>query len=302
LRVGIHLPQTGPLASPQAVRLVAQEAERAGWTSVWAGDRLVAPITPRPPWPDHLMRWADDSAGLDPLMTLALAAAVTTRIKVGTSVLAGPWYPPVLLARSLASLDQLSGGRLVAGFGLGRSLDDHDAAGTGEGLRRAHLEELLDALDAMWGADPISFDGRRARVAPAHAGPIPVQQPRPPVLLAATTPAGLDRVARRADGWMPNGLPVEAIGPMWRAVRDLASGHGRDPDLLRLVARASVTVCERPQGADRPSYCGTVEQVACDLDATRRQGADEVILALAPGDAGELVEVAAALVQAADLR
>jgi probable F420-dependent oxidoreductase len=301
LRVGIHLPQTGPLASPQAVQLVAQEAERAGWASVWAGDRLVAPIAPRRLAPAHPMSWADDGAGLDPLLTLALAAAVTTRIKVGTSVLAAPWYPPVLLSRSLASLDRLSGGRLVAGFGLGRSLDDHDAAGTGEGPRRAHLEELLDVLDATWGPDPVCFDGRRARVAPAHAGPTPVQQPGPPVLLAATTPAGLDRVARRADGWIPDGLPVEAIGPMWRAARDLASGHGRDPDLLRLVARARVTVCERPQGADRPSYCGTIEQIACDLEATRRQGAHEVILAFAPGDAGELVEVAAALVAAADL-
>jgi alkanesulfonate monooxygenase SsuD/methylene tetrahydromethanopterin reductase-like flavin-dependent oxidoreductase (luciferase family) len=111
-------------------------------------------------------------------------------------------------------------------------------------------------------------------------GPKPVQRPRPPVLLAAYTPEGLDRVARRADGWNPAGLPVEMLAPMWASVRDLAAGHGRDPDALELVVRANIVISDRPIDGERASYAGTVEQVAADIADTRRAGAHEVILAL----------------------
>jgi probable F420-dependent oxidoreductase len=240
---------------------------------------------------------------LDPIGVLTLAASVTTRIRVGTSVLVAPWYPPVLLARSLTTLDHISGGRLDVGLGVGWSKDEYEAAGVTQRHVGARLDETLDVLEAAWGPDPVHHTGAHIRIAPSHIGPKPVQSGGPPVLLAAFTPAGLDRVARRADGWNPSGLPVAAIGPMWRAVLDLSAGHGRDPDRMRLVVRANIDLTERPAGPDRSSYVGTIDQVAADLQATAAAGADEVILGCFgdPGDVNAMLDTYAALVAAAGL-
>lgn len=280
--IGLAIPQIGGLADPDTVRAVATAAERTGYSSLWAMDRVLAPLDPRTPYPatpDGVLP-PEQATALDPIGVLTLAAAVTDRIRVGTSVLVGPFYPPVLLARSLATLDQISTGRLTVGLGLGWSRDEYDAVGVPQRDLASRGEELLDVLDAAWSTDVVAHRGERVRIEPSVIGLKPRQRPRPPVLLAAYSPAGLDRVARRADGWMPAGLPVDAVAPMWAAVRDMAAGHGRDPDELTLVVRANVKLSTTPLGADRPSYWGSVEQVASDLDATRSAGAHELIVDL----------------------
>ena len=110
-------------------------------------------------------------------------------------------------------------------------------------------------------------------------------------------------MARRADGWNPAGLAVDAIAPMWAHGRDRAAAFGRDPDVMRLVVRADVHMTERALGADRPAYHGIVEQIAEDLDATRRAGAHEVVLHLHGDDRDpfDLLEDADGLVRAAAL-
>jgi probable F420-dependent oxidoreductase len=276
MRLGVSLAQDGRLAEPACVRSAAVAAEQVGYSSIWVHDRL---------------RGRDEPGGpaLDPLSVLTYAAAVTNRVRLGTSLLVAPWYRPALLARSLTSLDVLSEGRLTVGLGLGGSLDEFTALGVPQRELGRRLDDALDVLRAAWGADPSPPLG------PAH-----MQRPGPPVLLAASTPAGLDRVARRADGWNPAGLPVEILAPMWADLRDRAAGHGRDPDALALVVQADLVLFDRPVAGDRPSYTGSVDQVAADLDATRRAGADEVILGLA-GDhcLSETLELYARVAEAA---
>ena len=157
--VGIGLPHLGSLADPDAIRTVAIAAEQAGMTSLWAMDRLLRPLQPRslgyPGRSDGSLPTAQDVV-LDPLVALTVAATVTERVRLGTDVLVAPWYPPVLLARSLAAIDQVSRGRLVAGLGLGWSTDEFAAVGapiTGRGRR---LDEVLDVL-----ARGVDRQGRR---------------------------------------------------------------------------------------------------------------------------------------------
>jgi probable F420-dependent oxidoreductase len=281
MRIGLGLPQLGALAEEDAIRVVAIEAERAGYDSLWAIDRLLSPIAPRsryPGTPDGSLP-PEQHRVLDPIGVLGLAAAVTDRVRLGTNVLVAPWYPPVLLARSLTTLDRLSHGRLDVGLGLGWSQDEYEAVGVPQRDLGARSDELLDVLDAVWTRDIVEHHGRFVRIAPSTIEPKPFQS-RPPVLLAAFTPAGLDRVARRADGWIPVGIPADALVGMWAMVRQLAADHGRDPASLRLVVRANVHVTDVSLASDRAPFVGSIPQIAGDLDAARELGAHEVVVDL----------------------
>ena len=147
------------------------------------------------------------------------------RVRLGTGVLVAPWYRPVVLARSLTSLDVLSDGRLTVGLGAGGSRPD----GLAGGASQRALDEALDVLAAVWGDDPVSHDSRYQRIVSSWTGPEPVQKPHPPVLLDGHTAEGLNRVAHRADGWNPANVPIDLLAPLWADVRDRAASHGRNP-------------------------------------------------------------------------
>ncbi len=295
---GLNLPQMGSFADPAAVCTAARRAEAEGFASLWAVDRLLAPVDPRsayPGKPDGKLPAAQQRI-LDPLMTLGTAAAVTDTIRVGPSVLVAPWYPPPLLARSLTSLDQLSGGRLVVGLGLGWSTDEYLAVGrpmTGLGRR---MEEVLDVLTTLWSGEPGAVATSSEQVPASHVLE-PAQPGGPPVLLAAFTPAGFDRIARRSDGWLCVGMPLAVVGSIWQGVRDSAAAMGRDPEALRLVVRADIELTAQPLGPDRAPFTGTYQQVEADVAHAGEIGVDEVVLDLqaVAGSVEELLDMAVAL-------
>jgi probable F420-dependent oxidoreductase len=278
--IGLGLAQVGPFAGAHLVREAATRAEAAGYSSLWALDRLLAPQHPRAPYPASAdgQLPPEQHVVLDPLVALTFAAAVTSRVRLGTNVLVAPWYPPVLLARSLASLDQLSGGRLDVGLGLGWSPDEYAAVGVEQRGLAMRMEEILEVLSVAWRDDVVEVETSREVVAPSTIGLKPVQRPRPPILLAAYSPAGLERIARRADGWTPAGLPVEVVDAMWRSVLDTAGRYGRDTSALRLVVRANVKVTGSDLGAQRPPFVGSVREVRDDVERHREVGVHELIL------------------------
>lgn len=301
MKIGLGIPQLGRFADPDATRAVAVAADAAGFASLWAMDRLLVPVAPRtlgyPGSADGSLP-PDQQRVLDPLVTLTLAAAVTERIRIGTDVLVAHWYPPVLLARSLAALDQVSRGRLTVGLGLGWSVDEFEAVGASMEQRGRRLEEILDVISTLWSTDTTSIETSietsRERVAASIVGVKPVQTPRPPILLAAFNPAGLDRIARRADGWLPFGLPLDTIGTTWGTVLHAAEGYGRDPDGLRLVIRADPSFTDIALGSDRLPFTGTRRQVIDDVQRARDLGTAELILDLqtSSGNTDELIDTA----------
>ena len=291
-RVGLALAQCGPFADPAATIDMAAKAERSGFASLWVMDRVLAPLEPRTPYPASMDGElpAEQYSVLDPFVALTLAATATERIRLGTSVIVAPWYSPLLLARTLTAIDLASNGRLSVGLGLGWSVDEYEAVCVALDHRGGRLDEIIDVLEAIWADGVTHVDGERYEIVPSEILPKPAQRPRPPLLLAAYTPSALDRVARRADAWIPAGLPIEAIGPMFGAVRDMAAGHGRDPDAIELVVRANASITTRSLDGDRPAYHGSIEQVADDLEATRRVGAHEIVVDL-QGSAGTVDEL-----------
>ncbi|WP_007023196.1 TIGR03619 family F420-dependent LLM class oxidoreductase [Saccharomonospora iraqiensis] len=244
MRIGFTLPQFGPLAEEaREVMHFAAEAERLGADSLWVGDRLLTPVEPTVGYaggdtiPEVFHRV------LDPFAVMSAAAAVTERVEIGTNVLVGPWYAPAMLARSLTTIDRVSGGRLLVGFGTGWSPEEYRAAGVPMHERGARLDECLDVVQAWWSDDPVQYSGKHWTVPASRVDLKPARQPRPPVYLAGWAPTAMRRVAQRADGWLPAHVPewgpfdpAEVTEPMTR-IRELAREAGRDPAELDTVLR-----------------------------------------------------------------
>ena len=151
MRIGIGLPQLGRFADIDTLRRVAIAAEDSGLSSLWAIDRLLVPVNPRTAYPasaDGTLP-AEQRTAIDPIVALSVAASVTDRIRLGTSVLVAPWYPPVVLARALASVDVASAGRLTVGLGVGWSLDEYEAVGAPMQQRGRRLDEILELLNSL---------------------------------------------------------------------------------------------------------------------------------------------------------
>lgn len=291
VRLGLGLPQMRQYDLGRDVPDVARAAERTGYESLWVFERILFPEPatqglygiPGLPWPDAYRSVAD------PLVTLTLAAAATERARLGTSVLVAPLHLPFQLARTLASLDAASGGRVVAGFGTGWSLDEYAAAGVAPFARRgAVLDELLDVCHAVWGPDPVAYEGTLATVAPSVVGPKPK---RPiPVLLPANSPRARRRLVDRADGWMPLGTGAEDFATQWRGLEELAAERGRTAPLYT-VLRVNTRITARPyDGRDRRPFQGGVAQIVADLAAHAAVGPQEILLDL-QGDARDAEEL-----------
>jgi probable F420-dependent oxidoreductase len=214
---------------------------------------------------------------------LTAAAVVTTKVRLGTSVLVAPLHGPVQLAKHLATIDQISGGRLIAGLGAGWSTDELRATGVTRADRGRLLDETFDVFEAVWGPDPVSVRVSRAVVENASVLPKPVS--RIPVLIGGESRRTLERVAKRSDGWLPlytraGTAGIEAARATWRRIRELAAEYGRDPDRLERIAVGNITFTDRPAGGDRNAFVGTLDQIIEDIASVAASGADELILDL----------------------
>lgn len=216
-RLGLSLPQTHQYDIGRDVPDVAHAAEEIGYESLWVFERALFPEPatqglynmPGVPWPEAYRGLAE------PLVTLTLAVPATRRARLGTSVLVAPLHGPFQLARALGTLDAASGGRVVAGLGTGWSLDEYAAAGVAPFEERGKvLDEVVDVCRAVWGPDPVRYEGRLTKIASAVVAPKPV---RPiPILLPAFTKKSLSRLVERGDGWMPVAMGAEQLATQWQ--------------------------------------------------------------------------------------
>ncbi|GAB2919772.1 TIGR03619 family F420-dependent LLM class oxidoreductase [Nonomuraea fastidiosa] len=275
MRVGLAVPQYGRFASLSSVLEVARAAEAMGFHSLWAGDRLLTPVQPKDRYPggDGSIPEAHRTF-LDPFSVLSVAASVTTSVRLGTSALNACWYAPAVLARSLTTIDHLSGGRLDAGLGLGWSSDEYAAAGVPWKDRARRYEATLDALEAIWTTDPVSFDHDLWSIPPSHIEPKPAR--RPPLYLAGFAGPALRRIGRRGDGWLTATLPIPVLTSMWQTVCQAAEEAGRDPGALRMILRANPIITDD----GRPPRSGTVAEISAYLAEAVEAGAHELIIDL----------------------
>ncbi|MFF7975153.1 TIGR03619 family F420-dependent LLM class oxidoreductase [Streptomyces sp. NPDC007905] len=295
-RLGLGLPQNRQYELGRDVPEVARAAEQTGYDSLWVYERALFPE----PATQGLygipgLAWPDSYRGVaDPLVTLTLAAAATERVRLGTSVLVAPLHLPFQLAKSLATLDAASGGRVIAGFGSGWSHDEYAATGVRPFEERGKvLDEVIDVCRAVWGPDPVVYDGSIATISSAVVGPKPA---RPiPILLAASGRRAQRRLVDHADGWLPVGVGVEQIATQWAELQDLAAERGRQ-EPIRTVLRVNAVHSAKPyEGDDRRPFQGSADQIVEDLARHAELGLEEILIDLqtTPRDAQELKDVAA---------
>jgi probable F420-dependent oxidoreductase len=216
VRVGVHLPQFREPVTGAQVAEAARAAEAAGLDDVWVSDHVILPTgSTRPPARFH-----------EPLAVLGWAAAVTSRVGLGTSVLVAPYRPPALLAAALASLDALSGGRVIAGLASGWMAAEFAALGIPFRQRGARTDEAIAVCRALWRGED-RFAGRFTRFEGMGIRPGPARPGGPPVWVGGNTEAGIARAARLGDGWHTNSGP-ERLGERIAALHAALAREGRD--------------------------------------------------------------------------
>ncbi|MER7754429.1 TIGR03619 family F420-dependent LLM class oxidoreductase [Kitasatospora sp. NPDC097643] len=264
LRLGVSLQPRWPLDDGTAVLRAARRAEELGFDHVAVGNRLL-----------------DSGFGLDtdPLVLLSAVAAVTTRLRLLTSVLVAPYYPAPVLANQAATLDVVSGGRLILGVGTGWNPAEFEAVGVPVRERGARTDDHLAASRALWAQRPADFDGPFTRLRGARLGVPPVTPGGPPVWVGGHSDAALRRVLRLGDGWYGTGVDADQVRDVRRRLRELAAdgaastgdaGAAGAAERLTLAAAAFLTppgvpaVTEppgRPLGGAAPSAASVADEL-----------------------------------------
>jgi len=226
MKFGIFGINFGPCADGRIALRVAQAAERAGLESVWTGEHVVLPDPQVPPSPVP-----PETPFLDPAVALAYVAAGTQTIRLGTGIIILPQRNPLVLAKELASLDVVSGGRLIFGLGIGYLQPEFDALGVAFEDKGARSVEYLEAMRAMWTQQHPAYHGRFVRFEGIQAFPHPVQKPHPPVVIGGGTPAAFRRAVAYGNGWYGFAHDADATARCIDGLRAAERRNGRPAEL-----------------------------------------------------------------------
>ncbi len=292
-KIGLLLPTREAILSGKhdagAMLALAEQAEAAGFDSVWVGDSLLA--RPR----------------FEPLTLLGAVAGRTRRVQLGTAVLIAPLRNPVLLAHSAATLDRISEGRLILGMGFasrGAAIQqEFQAAGADYEHRGGRMAELMQLCRLLWSGQPVDFSGKYYQVRQATLLPTPHRPGGPPLWIGGSGPLSLKLTGQLGDGYFPIGPTAEAVAGYWQKTRQIAAQAGRPPPLLAFYAtlnvnsdaaqaqRELVQFMERYYPASfaqmskrQGCYAGPASDCAQWLAGFAAKGAEHVVLRLASFD------------------
>jgi probable F420-dependent oxidoreductase len=275
MKLGICLPHYGRPIETDRLAEVVTRAERRGLDSVWVTDHVIVPR-------DVHIIYKD--AMLDPLAVLPWLAGITRRVALGASVIVLPYRSPLPVAKLLASVDVLSGGRLIFGAGVGWMEGEFAALGVPFTERGSRTDEALELIRAVWSDAFPEIRTRRHRLQGVQASPMPLQKPRPPIWIGGGSEAAFRRVARLADGWHATATPPDAFRQGAETVRRFWTEAGREGEpALTLRAVLLVDGVHRP-AADmsllrgRWAVQGTVREIAETLARFRDLGCSHVAL------------------------
>ncbi|HEY8836259.1 MAG TPA: LLM class F420-dependent oxidoreductase [Dehalococcoidia bacterium] len=229
MHFGLFSMNMGVCSYPEAAIEVARVAEEEGFESLWAGEHVVLPDPQVAPSP-----MAPGDRSLDPVVALTFIAAHTSRVRLGTGIIILPQRNPLVLAKELASLDVLSGGRLIFGVGAGYLEPEFRALGAPFEHRGPRTVEYIEAMNAIWSQAKPAFHGRFVSYEGVQAHPQPLQQPHPAIVIGGHSPMAYRRAVEHANGWYGFSLDVAATETAVEGLRHAAQRHRRPSELGEL--------------------------------------------------------------------
>ena len=255
------------VATDRGLRItdLARAVEERGLDGLWVPDHTHIPVSRQTPYPLGGELPERYRRTLDPLTALAMAAAVTSRIRVGTGVLLAAQRDPIVTAKALATIDDQSGGRLAVGVGYGWNLEEMRDHGVDPATRRAALREHVLAMRGLWEDEEAGFDGQHVRFAPSWSWPKPAQRPLPVLVGGAATPTVFAHIAEFGQGWVPTGGRALADGVP--RLREAVAEAGRDPADLEVIPFLTAAQADHRR-----------------IDALAQAGATELAFDIQPGD------------------
>jgi probable F420-dependent oxidoreductase len=215
---------------------LARALEERGFESLWVGEHTHIPAERRTPYPGGKELPKPYYHMADPFVSLAVAAAVTKTLKLGTGISLVTEHDPIVLAKEIATLDRLSNGRFLFGIGVGWNAEEMENHGTPFTRRWAVMRERIAAMKAIWANHEASYSGEFVKFDRIISYPKPVQTPHPPIILGSATPQGRSRVAEYCDGWIPIDLLIQDLPPAIADLKAKVTAAGRDP------ASVSITI------------------------------------------------------------
>lgn len=289
MKVGLVLPHAGQQATRENVIQMAKNAESEGFDSLWVFERLLWPINPQTPYvatPDGSLP-IEYQIMLDPLETLTYVAANTNKIALGTSVIDMLFHNPVILARRFATLDILSEGRSIAGFGIGWSKDEYQASNIPFQNRGKRADEFVQVLKRIWTDDVVEFKGKYYSIPASKIGPKPIQKPHLPVYLGGFSPNTFSRIVNYdTNGWLAVvGGPLEYLDNTIKTIKDIANKANKDPNKFKviLLAHLNVALDSKSQSTtttnedQRFPFTGTIDQIGNDIKRIKQMDIDHII-------------------------
>ena len=293
MQYGITLPGRGPLATADNMATIAQKAEALGFDSIALGDHILVPKSIGSDYPyTETGEFPGSASGqaMEQITALAFMAGATKQIRLATSVLIVPHRNPLVAAKALATLDVLSGGRLIVGVGVGWCREEFEAVGCEPfDERGAVTDEYIRAFKELWTSDDPHFEGKYVSFSDIWFLPKPVQKPHPPFWVGGESRPAIRRAATLCDGWYPIGnnpaFPVgtpEALQNGMERLRRTAERVGRNPDEIQIIYRShDYRITGTDTGSNRTRFTGSGEQIAGDIRQYEDMGVSYLVLDIA---------------------
>ena len=298
MRFGLTVHGHGPRADKENMLRLARLGEELKYDSIWLGDHVFFPYESESRYPysntgKFIVQPTENV--FETFVTLAYLAALVQTPRIGIGVLIIPYRNPVVTAQMMASLDVLSGGRLILGAGVGWLKEEFDTLGASWEDRGSVTDEYLQVYKELWTKDKPNFQGKHYQVSNIGFYPKPLQQPHPPIWIGGYSVAAMRRTVNHGDGWHPSNIFPEMLAEKIPTLRRLSEEAGRDPDSIEITAKANVVEFGGPGRYvnNRPSpLSGSPQQM---LDAIRQyeaSGVTEVVVGVKEAPIDEMVRTA----------
>ncbi len=296
MRVGVTVPNVHEtLADGRTIEAVARRADELGFDSVWCNDHLAIPEAGERPGtePAYAAGYGEQRRQhiYEPLITLAYLAGVTSRVRLGTSVYLLPLRNPLVAAKQVASLDQLSGGRLVLGVGVGWLEGEFEALGVPFRERGSRTDEAIAVLKALCGQERAEFRGRYHSFTGVGFLPKPVQRPHPPLWIGGRSDAAIRRAARVGDGWHPSHLTTDELRRGIAELHAECDRAGRSPAEVTVATRRKLLLTGSPPEAEGGRVLtGSAGAIAATMAELEQVGVAHLLVELPGSSEVELLE------------